>query len=237
MISGHSYKNFIYEQLARIGKATGSPRRLEILDLLCQSPRTVEELSRLMGLGMANTSQHLQKLRAARLLETQKNGLHVTYRLASDEVCEFYQALRQLAETRLAEIEHVTRDFLEERDQLEPVDHTDLIERVRSGTVTIIDVRPAEEYAAGHISGAISAPLADLKEHRVDLPRDKKIVAYCRGPYCVLAIEAVELLRSRGFSVVRLEDGVPDWRMRGLPVAVEALKSVNWGFGEEDRVR
>jgi rhodanese-related sulfurtransferase len=218
--AGRVYKDAIYQQLARIGKATGSPRRLELLDLLCQAPRTVEELAWQSNLTVANTSQHLQVLRAARLVEAEKVGLYVTYRLADKGVCEFFRSLRLLAESRLTEIERVTRDYLEEREQLEPVDRAALIERVRSGAVTVLDVRPSEEYQAGHIPGALSVPLAQLRTRLASLPRDREIVAYCRGPYCVLAIEAVDLLRASGFGAVRLEDGVPEWRARGLEVAV-----------------
>jgi rhodanese-related sulfurtransferase len=214
------YKDAIYHQFARIGKATASPRRLELLDLLCQGPRTVEALARQAGLSVANTSQHLQVLRSARLVEAEKEGVYVRCRLADEAVCEFFGALRHLAESRLAEVEQATREFLEERDQMEAVDRAALIERVRSGAVTVLDVRPPEEYAAGHIPGALSLPLAELESRLAELPRDRVIVAYCRGPYCVLAIDAVETLRSHGFAAVRLDDGVPEWRARGLPVKV-----------------
>ncbi len=220
---GREYKDSIYEQLARIGKAVASPRRLELLDLLAQGPRTVEVLAREAGLGVANASQHLGALRAAELVTAERRGLFVTYRLASVEVADFFRALRQLAESRLAEIERLTRDFLEARAVLEPVDRETLLGRVRRGEVTVLDVRPSEEYGAGHIPGALSVPLADLEQRLAELPRDREVVAYCRGPYCVLAVEAVRLLRAHGFRAVRLEDGVPDWRARGFDVAtVEA---------------
>ncbi len=218
--TGRSFKDAIYQQFARIGKAAASPRRLELLDLLCQGPRTVEALARQAGQSLANASQHLQVLRAARLVAAQKSGLYVTYRLADGEVCEFFQALRRLAESRLAEVERVTRDFLEPRGAMEPVDSSALIERLRQGQVTVLDVRPREEYRAGHIPGAISVPLPELERRLAELPRDREIVAYCRGPYCVLAVEAVATLRSHGFNAIRLEDGVPDWRARGFAVAV-----------------
>lgn len=214
------YKDTIYQQLARIGKATASPRRLELLDLLCQGPRTVEALGRLAGISVANASQHLQVLRSARLVEAEKEGLYVTYRLADPEVCDFYRALRQLAESRLVEIESVTRDYLHAKNQLEPVDRAALVEKVRSGEVTVLDVRPLEEYRAGHIPGALSVPLAELESRLADLPRDREVVAYCRGPYCVLAVEAVETLRAHGFDAVRLEDGIPEWKDRGLETAI-----------------
>lgn len=217
-IPSRQFKDAIYEQLARIGKSLGSGPRLEILDVLCQGPRTVEVLARLVGQPIANTSHHLQVLRRARLVETEKEGVHVTYRLADEDVCGFFRALRRLAESRLLEIEQVTRDFLQARGSMERVDREALFTRVRSGAVTLLDVRPPEEYQAGHIPGAVSVPLAELQRRLADLPRDREIVAYCRGPYCVMAIEAVEMLRSHGFTAIRMEEGVPDWRARGLDV-------------------
>ena len=212
------FKDAIYEQFARIGSAVGSPRRLELLDLLCQGPRTVEALSRQAGQSLANTSHHLQVLRAARLVEAEKEGLFVTYRLADAEVCAFFQALRGLAESRLAEIEHITRSFLEERGALEPVARDLLLERVRGGEVTVLDVRPREEFEAGHIPGAMSVPLEELERRLSELPQEREIVAYCRGPYCVMSIEAVALLKARGYAAVRMEDGVPEWRAHDWPV-------------------
>jgi rhodanese-related sulfurtransferase len=215
-----TWKNGIYDQLARIGKSLASGPRLEILDLLCQGPRTVEAIATEVGQSVANTSHHLQGLRRARLVEGEKHGTRVLYRLADEDVCTFYRSLRQLAESRLLEIHALTKQFLEERGALEPVDREALITRVRRGEVTVLDVRPVEEYEAGHIPGAFSVPLKELKRRVDELPRSRAIVAYCRGPYCVLAMEAVALLRSRGFSAVRLEEGVPDWRARGLHVEV-----------------
>jgi rhodanese-related sulfurtransferase len=215
-----NFKKQIYEQLARIGKAVASPPRLELLDLLCQGPRTVEALAKEAGLTLANASQHLQVLRSARLLEAEKQGLYVTYRLADVAVCEFFQKLRALAELRLAEVESIVRQLREGPERLEPVAKKALLRRVRSGEVVVLDVRPPEEYRAGHIPGALSIPLKHLKTHLSRLPRNQDIVAYCRGPYCVLATEAVELLRAKGFRALRLEDGVPEWRAHGLPVVI-----------------
>ena len=212
------FKTAIYEQFARIGKAIANPSRLELLDLLCQGPRTVEALAKEANLGLANTSQHLKALRAARLVEAEKAGLYVTYRLADERVCQFFRSLRSLAETRLAEIREITREFLADRKGLEPVDREALLAKVREGAVTVLDVRPAEEYRSGHIPGALSIPLKELERRLSDLPRERDIVAYCRGPYCVLAVEAVELLRARGFRAFRMEQGVQDWRAEGLPV-------------------
>ncbi|MBI1895312.1 MAG: metalloregulator ArsR/SmtB family transcription factor [Acidobacteria bacterium] len=214
------FKTAIYEQFARIGKAISNPSRLELLDLLCQGPRTVEALAREAGLGLANTSQHLKALREARLVEAEKTGLFVTYRLADDEVCRFFRSLRSLAETRLAEVGEITRRFLEARQGLQPVDREQLLAKVRDGAVTVLDVRPPEEYRAGHLPGALSIPLKELERRLADLPHDREVVAYCRGPYCVLAVEAVEILRASGFVAFRLEDGVPDWQAKGFPVAV-----------------
>lgn len=214
------FKGQVYEQLARIGKAVASPQRLEILDLLGQGPRTVEDLARQVHLTVANTSRHLQVLRGARLIEAEKEGVFVRYRLASETVADFFRSLRVLAASRLAELEQVTRQFFRGQEVLEAVDRKVLLTRVRKGLVTVLDVRPAEEYRAGHIAGAISVPLSELKTRLSELPRDQEIVAYCRGPYCVFAARAVELLQKQGFSAVRLEDGVADWRAHGLPVAV-----------------
>ncbi len=216
------FKDTIYEQLARIGKALGSPRRLELLDLLCQGPRTVEALAEQAGQRLANTSHHLQVLRAARLVEGEKTGVFVTYRIADDEVCALFLALRRLAESRLAEIDLVTREFLESRGAMSPVDREALIERVKSGEVTVLDVRPDEEYRAGHIPGAVSLPLDEIEQRLSELERDREIVAYCRGPYCVLAVEAVEVLGEHGFNAVRIDIGVPEWRSRGYGIEVGA---------------
>lgn len=214
------FKDDIYEQFSRIGKAVSSPKRLELLDLLCQGEKTVESLSRETGLTLANASQHLQVLYAARLVETEKEGLYVKYRLADQMVCEFFRSMRMLAENRLAEVEMISRRFLKSRDGMERVDRNDLLKRVKDGAVTVLDVRPAEEYRTGHIPGAQSVPLAKLKEMLSHLPKDQEIVAYCRGPYCVLAIQAVEMLREKGFKAIRLEEGVQDWLAMGFSISV-----------------
>ena len=212
------HKDALYEQLARIGKALAAPRRLELLDLLGQAPRTVEGLAEQTGMSIANTSQHLQVLRAAGLVEAEKAGLYVTYRLASQEVAEFSLGLRSLAETRLAEMEHVRRQFFATEDGIDAVGGKELLDRVRRGQAVLLDVRPAEEFDAAHIPGAVSIPHDELKRRLPELSKSRKIVAYCRGPYCVFAAEAVKLLRSRGFKATRIEDGVADWRARGLPI-------------------
>jgi rhodanese-related sulfurtransferase len=215
-----SFKDSIYGQLARIGKATSSPRRLELLDLLRQAPRTVEELARESGQSVANTSHHLQELRSHGLVESEKSGLYVTYRIASPEVSDFFSSLRALAESQLAEMDRITEKFLGEQEGLEGVDRSALLERVKKGSVMVLDVRPCEEYDAGHLMGSISVPLSDLKRRLRKLPRKREIVAYCRGPYCVMATEAVELLRRNGYRATRIDLGVPEWQKMGFPIEV-----------------
>jgi rhodanese-related sulfurtransferase len=215
------FKDAIYEQVARLGKAVSAAKRLELLDLLSQGPRTVEALALQAGISVANTSQHLQVLRGARLVDAEKRGLRVEYRLADHEVARFFLSLRGLAEGRLAEIELVTRQYFEARGVLEAVEGDELLRRVRAGEVTVLDVRPHEEYRAGHIPGALSIPVSELKARLRELPRNREIIAYCRGPYCVMAVEAVEILRVKGFEAHRMEEGVVDWRARGWPVESE----------------
>jgi len=208
-------KTTLYEQLARIGKALGHPCRLELVDLLSQGPRTVEVLAQHTQQSLANTSHHLQVLRRTRLIEAKKAGLYVTYRLADPHVSRFFLDLRRLGEARLTEIGQVQRQYREARSAMESVDGDELLRRVRRGEVTILDVRPTEEYLAGHLPGAHSIPLAALKKRLAELPKHREVVAYCRGPYCVMAINAVELLRKKGYRAHRLELGVADWHARG----------------------
>ncbi len=212
------FKDAIYEQFARVGKALSSPHRIELVDLLAQGPRTVETLARMTDMSLANASQHLQVLRGAGLLDATKDGLYVTYRLADPGVVHLLLALRGVAEARLAEVAKITHDFLAENSLLEPVDEEALRRKVRKGEVTVLDVRPAEEYQAAHIPGALSVPLPELAKRLSELPKRREVVAYCRGPYCVLAVEAVRLLRARGFKALRLEEGVVDWAALGLPL-------------------
>jgi rhodanese-related sulfurtransferase len=212
------FKTAIYEQIARIGKAASSPARLEVLDLLSQGPRTVEAIASQIGQSVANTSHHLQVLRRARLVEAEKAGTYVTYRLADPLVVAFVLQLRTLAQARLAEIDRVSQDYLARRGMVEAVDDGELLRRVKDGAVTVIDVRPREEFEAGHIPGARSIPLAELKKRLRDLPKDRDVVAYCRGPYCVMALDAVEILRTKGFRAHRLEHGVVEWQARGEAV-------------------
>jgi rhodanese-related sulfurtransferase/DNA-binding transcriptional ArsR family regulator len=212
------FKDAIYAQFARLGKAIAAPKRLELLELLGQGPRTVEALADLASVSVANASQHLQVLRGARLVEAEKKGLYVEYRLADEQVSRFFVALRELAEARLAEVDQVARDYFEARGGMETVGTTELLRRVKAGEVTVLDVRPLEEYRAGHIPGALSIPVGQLKTRLSELPRDREVVAYCRGPYCVMAAEAVGLLRKNGFEAHRMEEGVLDWRARGWRV-------------------
>ena len=217
--AGRLVKDGLYEQFARIGKAVAHPKRIELLDVLCQGERSVEVLADAAATSVTNTSAHLRVLREARLVVTRKEGTRVFYRLADDGVCEFFFSLRDLAGDRYAEVDRIVGDFFDARDELEPVNRDELLARAGDGDVIVLDVRPREEYEAGHIPGAVSVPLADLQGRLASLPRGAEIVAYCRGPYCVLAPQALELLRKRGFTARRLEDGFPEWRRAGLPVA------------------
>lgn len=225
MSAHRRFKDSVYEQFARVGKAISAPKRLELLDLLSQSPRTVEALAEQAAISTANASQHLQVLRAARLVESEKKGLYVEYRLADDEVARFYLALRGLAESRLAEVEQVTRTYFQTRGAMEAVAGDELLRRAKSGAVTVLDVRPVEEYRAGHIPGALSIPVDELEARLKELPKNREVVAYCRGPYCVMAVEAVELLRKKGFKARRMEQGVVEWRARGWRIQAEQGKS------------
>ncbi len=215
------FRDAIYEQFARIGKAVSSPKRLELLDLLSQTERTVEAIANEAGISIANASQHLQVLRSAGLVVAQKQGIFVTYRLADDRVCEFVQAMKTLAESRLAEIEQIRRQFRESHPDLTPVDCDTLRERIDSGAIVLVDVRPREEYQAGHIAGALCMPLDELEQRPESLPRDQEIVAYCRGPYCIMAAEAVEQLRAKGFRASHMEEGVREWRAGGGEVEID----------------
>lgn len=199
----------------------GSAARLELIDLLAQGERNVEGLARVAGLSMANTSKHLQQLKAAGLVEAERDGKRIRYRLADDRVIDTIGALRVLAENRLDEVGELVARYLHRRDALEPVSAADLLGRVRDGLVTVIDVRPPEEYDQGHIPGALNIPLDKLKSRLQDLPVKREVVAYCRGPWCVLAFEAVARLRKAGFAARRLEHGLPEWRRAGLPVVSE----------------
>jgi rhodanese-related sulfurtransferase len=211
-------KNRLYEQFARVGGALASPARLELLDVLAQGERSVEVLAERATLSVANASRHLQVLREAGLVEARKQGLRVYYRLAEPGVYDLLQALRALAERRLAEVDRIVAAYVGHRDELEPVTRPELLERTRSGRVVVLDVRPAEEFEAGHVPGAVSIPIDELEERLGELPRSKEVVAYCRGPYCVWSHRAVETLRAAGRKARRLVDGFPEWSAEGRPV-------------------
>lgn len=213
-----AFKDAIYEQFSRIGKALANAHRLELLDVLAQGPRSVEALAEETALTVANASQHLQVLRRARLVHRQKEGTYVYYRLAGTDVVRLWQALRTVGEARLADIERIVRDYRTAPDALEPIGVGVLRERVDRGDVIVLDVRPAEEYRHGHIAGARSIPVDELEARLDELPADAEVVAYCRGPYCVFADEAVETLRAHGIAAHRLDAGFPDWKAAGLPV-------------------
>ena len=214
----HAAKQRIYEQFARIAKALAAPARLELLDLLHQGERSVDALARATELSVANASQHLQVLATARLVETRRDGQRILYRVADATVEALWHALRRTAEARLAELDAVAREYLTGRDEFEAIDRAELARRLRAGTVTLLDVRPPEEFEQGHISGAISMPLDRIPAYAKQASKRDLIVAYCRGPYCVYAVQAVAALRKRGVRALRFEDGVSEWRAAGLPV-------------------
>ncbi len=212
------FKEQLYDQLARISKAIASPRRLELVDLLAQGERTVEELAKLTSMSIANTSRHLQSLRAARLVTVRRAGLYAHYRLADERVFKMWQAVRDLGETRLASVRELVKAHFEARGALAPVDLAELMDRRRAGEVIVLDARPEREFRAGHIPGAVSIPVEELEARLHVLPVDQEIIAYCRGPYCVFSDEAVAVLLANGYRARRFALGLPDWRAAGLPV-------------------
>ena len=213
------FKDSLYAQFARLGRAVSTPKRIELLDLMSQGEKTVEQLAEHSATPLKNTSAHLRVLRQARLVEPRREGQHVWYRLADDAVAAFLAALQALGRQRYAEVREMADAYLERRDALEPIAPDELRRRLETGDITLIDVRPTDEFAAGHIPGALSVPVAELADRVHELPRRREVVAYCRGPYCVLAVEAVELLRQRGYRARRLVESVPAWRARGYSVA------------------
>ncbi|HEY9531333.1 MAG TPA: metalloregulator ArsR/SmtB family transcription factor [Burkholderiales bacterium] len=211
-------KTQVYQQIARVAQALASDARLQILELVAQGERSVESLASMTGLSMANCSKHLQALRQAGLVIARKEGLRVYYSLSGDDISRLLSALRSVAEQRVAEVERLLRTWLAHRDEMEPIPGAELLERARKGLVTVLDVRPPEEYAAGHLPGAINVPVDKLESYLSKLPKRKEVVAYCRGPYCLMSFDAVETLRKRGWKARRLRDGFPEWRAAGLPV-------------------
>ena len=215
-----NFKQDLFAQFARVGKALSNGNRLELLEFLAQGERSVDELSKVSGLTVANTSQHLQQLRQSGLVESRKNGLKVYYRLSGEDVIDLLKSLRVVAERHVAEVDRLVNSFLTVKDELEPIPREELLKRARDGLVTVVDVRPPEEYAAGHVPGAVNIQLADLEKHLNKLDVKQEIVAYCRGPHCVLAFDAVAKLREKGLKARRLEDGYPEWKLAGLPVEI-----------------
>ncbi len=218
MKSSNTFKQDLFNQFARIGKALGNGNRLELLEFIAQGERSVDELARVSGLTVANTSRHLQQLRQTGLVTSRKEGLKVHYKLSGNDVIELLDALRGVAERHLADVDRLVNSYLTVKDDLEPVPREELLDRVRQGLVTVLDVRPPEEYAAGHVPGAENVPLNKLEQYLEQLQPGQEVVAYCRGPHCVLAFDAVSKLREKGLKARRMEDGFPEWEVAGLPV-------------------
>jgi len=212
------FKQDLFAQFARVGKALSNGNRLELLEFLAQAERSVDELARLSGLSVANTSQHLQQLRQVGLVSSSKRGLKVFYRISGDDVVDLLNLLRQVGERHLADVNQLVDTYLSVKDELEPVPRDELMERVNQGLVTVIDVRPPEEFAAGHVPGAINVPPAELEKHLQALDASLEVVAYCRGAHCILSFDAVEKLRAQGLKASRLEEGFPEWKSAGYPV-------------------
>ena len=217
-MSSSNFKHDLFAQFARVGKALSNGNRLELLEYIAQGERSVDELARVSGLAVANTSQHLRQLRQAGLVRCRKDGLKVYYTLSGDDVIGLLDALRGVAERHVAEVERLVNSYLTVKDDLEPLPRQELLQRVRDGLVTVLDVRPPEEYTAGHVPGAVNVPLSELERYLKELNPEQEVVAYCRGPHCVLAFDAVARLRSEGVAARRLEGGFPEWRRAGLPV-------------------
>ncbi|WP_457666069.1 ArsR/SmtB family transcription factor [Thiolapillus sp.] len=213
-----NFKKTLFSQFARVAKALSNGHRLELLEFLAQSERSVDALAKLSGLSVANTSQHLQQLRQSGLVSSRKEGQKVIYRISGDDVPPLLNALREVAERHLADVQQLVQSYLTVKDNLEPLPAAELLKRAREGLVTVLDVRPSEEYEAGHVPGAINVPLDELEARLEELDKDQEVVAYCRGPHCVLAFDAVALLRDKGLVATRLDGGLPEWRLEGHPV-------------------
>jgi rhodanese-related sulfurtransferase/DNA-binding transcriptional ArsR family regulator len=218
-MAGHrEFKDALYAQFARIGHALSSPKRIELIDLLSQGEKTVEQLAEYIATPIKNTSAHLRVLRQARLVDTRRDRTYVYYRLGNDDVFRLLKSLETIGHSRLADVQQVVRLYLDGHDDLEPVTLRELRQLMRDGDVTVVDVRPVEEYAAGHIPDALSVPVADLKRRLREIPKGKEVIAYCRGRYCVYSLEAVTLLRKHGYRARRVDEGLPDWRTAGFPL-------------------
>lgn len=220
--SSGGVKATLHKSFAEVAKAAAHPHRLALLEQLAQGERNVDALADKVGLAIANASQHLQSMRRAGLVAARREGKFTFYKLSDDSVLDLLNAIGRVAERNVAEVQQVVNGYFNARDAMEPVSRGELRKRLRSGTVTVLDVRPAEEFALGHVPGAINIPAAELKRRLSELPRNKEVVAYCRGPYCVFAFEAVAALRAAGYKARRLEDGLPQWRAAGLPTATSA---------------
>ena len=221
MMSSTNFKHDLFAQFARVGKALSNGNRLELLEFLAQGERSVEQLSQVAGLTVANTSQHLQQLRHAGMVTCRKEGLKVYYSISGDDIINLLDALRAVAERHVADVQHLVNTYLTVKDDLEPIPRVELLERARDGLITVLDVRPPEEFAAGHVPGAENIPLSELEKHLDQFNPEQEIVAYCRGPHCVLAFDAVAKLRKKGLKARRLQDGYPEWKTAGLPVEQE----------------
>lgn len=217
-MSKNEFKQRLLEQFAKVGKALSSPSRLEILDFLSQSEKSVENLTALTGLSFANTSQHLQQLRHAGMVTARKDGQRVFYSLTDESAIDLLGMLRKIAEKNLAEVDQLVNSYLKLKDTLEPVEAEDLLQRIKDGLVIVLDVRPPDEFAAGHVPGSINVPVKELEKQIKKLDNKKEIIAYCRGPYCVLSYDTVAILRNKGFKARRLKDGMPEWKRAGMPV-------------------
>lgn len=216
--AGGDFKHTLFDQFARIGKALSHANRLELLEFLAQGERSVDALAKVSGMSVANTSQHLQQLRQAGLVTTRREGKTVNYRVSDADILDLVDRLRRVAERHLAEVEQLVNRYLTVKDDFEPLPAAELLSRAQAGLVTVIDVRPLEEFHAGHLPGAINVPLNELEKRLREFDQDKEVIAYCRGPYCVLAFEAVARLRRQGLPARRLEDGFPEWQLAGHPV-------------------
>jgi rhodanese-related sulfurtransferase/DNA-binding transcriptional ArsR family regulator len=217
-MSSGNFKHDLFAQFARVGKALSNANRLELLEFLAQGSRSVDALAKVSKLSIANTSQHLQQLRQAGLVTSRKEGLKVYYSISGDDVIGLLNSLRKVAERHLTDVDKLVNTYLTAKDSLAPIPAHELLEMVKQDLVTVLDVRPKEEFEAGHVRGAINIPASELEKHLQQLDSKQEIVAYCRGPHCILAFEAVEQLREKGFQARRLEDGFPEWKIAGLPV-------------------
>lgn len=212
------FKDRVFGELAKITNALGNPRRLEVIDLLAQGEKTVEKISSATGMSIANASQHLQILKRATLVDTRRDGNFIFYKISDEKVVLIWSLIRELGTQRIADIDKVVKDFRTSRNVFESVTIEQLLTKMEEGSITLIDVRPQEEFTSGHIKGALSIPIESLKESMKRFPQDKEIIAYCRGAFCVFADEAVEFLKKNNFKATRLEEGFPEWKLKGLPI-------------------